>query len=235
MVNYNHSLYLGGQSGAMSELQPEGTSYGAQFMLREYEQIVGAYHDLHVQKNELIKFYLAFVSLPLSIVALVLSLFKYLQPSVQSQNLIEALRTAAVYLSILLVFVGISVLMSMLRIRGEQYLYVKTINAVRMYFRDQYKIEEKYLVLPSTAGEITFAHEELTGRAFWEAMIVSATTSLLLVFLAGEIASRLSCLSNHVWSVCTTTFVFVAAGHVVFVRWWLDAKLKELGLRDRES
>ena len=36
--------------------------YASQFMLQEYTRIIDAYHDLHRQKDALIKFYLAFVS-----------------------------------------------------------------------------------------------------------------------------------------------------------------------------
>jgi hypothetical protein len=140
------------------------------FMLQEHSRIIDAYHDLHVQKNELVKFYLAFVSLPLSIVALFLSLFKYIQPSAQTDSLLGALQIAAVGLAILLVFVGTSVLMIMLRIRGEQYLYVKTINATRRYFKELYGIDEHYIVLSFREHEFTFAQEEQSGRAFWEAM-----------------------------------------------------------------
>ena len=110
--------------------------YGSQFMLQEYTRIIDAYHDLHRQKDALIKFYLAFVSLPVSVVAIFLALSRFFQtiPQVggvapaQTGNVLLALQTAGVFLSILLVFVGVAVLMVMLMIRGEQYLYIKTIN-----------------------------------------------------------------------------------------------------------
>ena len=51
--------------------------FGAKFMLQEHSRIIDAYHDLHVQKNELLKFYLAFVSIPLSVVALFLTLSRF--------------------------------------------------------------------------------------------------------------------------------------------------------------
>ena len=54
-----------------------GGDFGAKFMLQEHSRIIDAYHDLHVQKNELLKFYLAFVSIPLSVVALFLSLSRF--------------------------------------------------------------------------------------------------------------------------------------------------------------
>jgi hypothetical protein len=59
----------GGQSGT--------EDFGDKFMLQEHSRIIDAYHDLHVQKNELLKFYLAFVSIPLSVVALFLSLSRF--------------------------------------------------------------------------------------------------------------------------------------------------------------
>ena len=49
----------------------------------------------------------------------------------QMGSVLEAIQRAGIYLSILLVFVGVSVLMVMLKIREEQYLYVKTIKGTR--------------------------------------------------------------------------------------------------------
>jgi hypothetical protein len=205
-------------------------NYAAQFMLQEYSRMIDAYHDLHVQKNELIKIYLAFASLPLSIVAIFLSLFKYLQSSLQTSALAQALQVAAICLSILLFLVGTSVMMSMLRIRGEQYLYVQTINEARGYFMTEHSLPEKYLVLPTTRERMTFAQKEATGRPFWEAMIVGATNSLLSGFLAGEWAYHVSCLQNHIWSTSILAFFAVAAGHVLFVHWWLNKTLKDRGI-----
>jgi hypothetical protein len=46
----------------------EEEDYASKFMLQEYTRIIDAYHELHRQKDELIKFYLAFLSLPVSVV-----------------------------------------------------------------------------------------------------------------------------------------------------------------------
>ena len=213
--------------------QDEHTSYAAQFMLQEHSRIIDAYHDLHVQKNELVKIYLTFASLPLVIVTIFLSLFKYLQPSLQTQSLTSALRTAAICLSILLVLVGTSVLMSMLRIRAEQYLYIKTINAARSYFHEEHLVPQKYLILPTSANELTFGQAEPTGRAFWEAMIVCAPNSLLVAFLVRESAYHICSLQNHVLVVGIVTFFIAALAHVLFVETWIRKTLTRLGLEVR--
>lgn len=218
--------------------------YGSKFMLQEYTRIIDAYHDLHRQKDSLIKFYLAFVSLPVSVVGIFLALSRFFQGMPQSGNAIppqagsvlEAIQTAGIFLSILLVFVGASVLMVMLRIREEQYLYVKTINGVRKYFKDKFGIDaEAYLVLPSEISRFTFAHEELSGRAFWEAMIVSFTTCMLLGFLAFELSIHVGvhgyCISIN------TLIVFLGSvfGSALFIRGRLRAALEHHGLIDVEA
>jgi hypothetical protein len=150
-------------------------NYASEFMLKEYTCIIDAYHDLHRQKDALIKFYLAFVSLPVSVVAIFLAVSRFFQGVQQSGEVVPSptvgalvgLQTAGVFLAILLVFVGFAVLMVMLMIRGEQYLYIKTINGTRKYFKNEHKIDaERYLVLPSEDNQITFGQQELSGRAF---------------------------------------------------------------------
>ena len=63
--------------------------YGSQFMLQEYTRIIDAYHDLHRQKDALIKFYLAFVSLPVSVVAIFLALSRFFRPSHKLEALLQ--------------------------------------------------------------------------------------------------------------------------------------------------
>jgi hypothetical protein len=215
--------------------QQTGKNYAAEFMLQEYSRIIDAYHELHLQKNELIKVYLAFASLPISIVAIFLALFKYVSQSAHSNSLLEALQIAATCLSILLVFVSIAVIMSMLKIRGEQYLYVKTINGARMYFKEQQGLPEQYLVLPSNLDEITFGQAEPTGRAFWESSIIGVTGSLLLAFLAGELAHRLNCPPTKTWLTAFVAFVLAVGSQGLFVRRRLKKLLDDLVLRDQTT
>jgi hypothetical protein len=208
-------------------------NYAPEFMLQEHSRIIDAYHDLHVQKNELIKIYLAFASLPLVIVTIFLGLFKYLQPSLQTSSLMYALQIIAISLSVLLVLVGTSVLMSMLNIRSEQYLYIKTINAVRNYFQKEYQIPAEFLVLPTSSEEVDFGQEEPTGRPFWETMIVGSTSSLLLGFLAGETVYHISCLGDYALSVGLIAFLLAGVGHIWFVQRWITKTLVTLQIRVR--
>jgi hypothetical protein len=205
----------------------------AEFMLKEYSRIIDAYHDLHIQKNELIKFYLAFVSLPASIVAVFLSLYKNLSPNAQLGGAVGSLQAAGVYLSLLLVLIGISVLAVMLNIRGEQYLYIQTINATRQYFKEVHGIEEKYLVLPSNRDDFYFGPDDCWGRAFWEGMIVAFTTSMFVGFLTFEVVRHYDL--QMPCSLLTVVFVFLlaVATHV----WWIESQLRKkyeaLGLKDK--
>jgi hypothetical protein len=171
----------------------------ARFMLQEYGRIIDAYHNLHVQKNELVKFYLTFVSVPVTVVVIFLSVFKYLQPeTVKTSLLVAALQIAAIFLSILLITVGVSVLMSLFRIRTEQYLYIKTINFARAYCRDRGRIDEKYLVLPCD-NKISFGYRDVKGRPFWEAMIIGCTNSSLIAFLTGVLVYKLWGFGRCIW------------------------------------
>jgi hypothetical protein len=229
----------------MEELMPaEPGDYASKFMLQEYTRIIDAYHDLHRQKDSLIKFYLAFVSLPVSIVGIFLALSSFLQSTSQSGSAIppeagsvlEAIQSAGVFLSILLVFVGASVLMVMLRIREEQYLYVKTINGVRKFFKDKGEINaDAYLVLPSELSGFTFGHAELSGRAFWEAMIVSFTTCMLLGFLASELLMHIGI---HGYCILTSAAIVSLGslfGFVLFIQSQLRAALRHHKLSDVET
>jgi hypothetical protein len=66
-------------------------------MLQEHSRMIDVYQDLHLQKNELLKVYLAFASIPVSIVVIFLSLYKYLDTNPQLKSVLacimhEALR-----------------------------------------------------------------------------------------------------------------------------------------------
>ena len=221
----------------------EHEEYASKFMLQEYTRIIDAYHDLHRQKDSLIKFYLAFVSLPVSVVGIYLALSSFLESSslsgcsvsLQAWSTLKAIQRAGTFLSILLVLVGASVLMVMLRIREEQYLYVKTINAARKYFRDKGKIDATYLVLPSDIKSFTFAHDELWGRAFWEAMIVSITTSMLLGFLGYELLMRAGIYGYCLWVDAVIIFFAALFGSGLFIKRQLRAALRHHDLEDVES
>jgi hypothetical protein len=216
--------------------------YASQFMLQEYTRIIDAYHDLHRQKDALIRLYLTFVSLPVSVIALFLALSRFFQANMQQAagmiptqagSVLDALKSAGLFLSILLGFVGFAVLMVMLKIRGEQYLYVKTINGARRFFKEKHGIDaERYLVLPSNINQLTFGQDELSGRAFWESMIVAFTNSMLFGFLAYELAFRLA--GHRYCAMATAAVVFLASvvGFRSFIRGRLKSSLLFHGLSD---
>jgi len=189
------------------------TDYASKFMLQEHSRMIDVYQDLHVQKNELLKVYLAFVSIPVSIIAIFLSLYRYLNQTSSFQNLFEAFQKAAIYLSFLLIPIGIAVFLILLKIRGEQYLYVQAVNGARKFFQEKCLIDKKYLILPSDPYEFTFAQVELEGRPFWEAMIVGFTTSMILAFLAWQESDgapgQASLMHDHAWPF--TACVFLAS------------------------
>jgi len=110
----------------------------------------------------------------------------------------------------------------MLKIRAEQYLYVQTVNAVRKYFKEKHEIAVDYLVLPTERDQFTFAQDELSGRTFWEGMIVVFTTSMLLAFLSWQLAVRIGW-QNHCCVILAVT-VFIAS--TVFWGWFIRHRLQ---------
>jgi hypothetical protein len=166
------------------------TTDASDFMIQEYSRMIDVYQDLHVQKNELLKVYLTFASLPVSLVAIFLSVYKYLDANPQA-HVLTAFQSATIFLSVLLILVGVAVLMIMLSIRTEQYLYVQAVNAARKYFKETHNIDVQYIVLPFDPKQFTFAQEELQGRPYWEAMIISFTTSMLFGFLSWQLVARI--------------------------------------------
>ena len=123
--------------------------------------------------------------------------------------------------------------MVMLMIRGEQYLYIKTINGARKYFRDKTGIDaEQYLVLPSETNQLTFGQEELSGRAFWEAMIVGFTNCMLLGFLFYELSIHFGRQGYTALVMAAGVFCVSALGFVIFIRSWLKGRLLWHGLSD---
>ncbi|MGD0221537.1 MAG: hypothetical protein ABSF71_04310 [Terriglobia bacterium] len=205
-------------------------SEAAKFMLREYDRIVDAYHNLHDQKNELLKFYLAFTTLPFAIVA-ISSTFIGLA-GVEKQTVLKSLQVASVFLSVLLEMVGISVLMTMLKIRWEQYLYVKTINAARSYFHEVYGIPDKYLVLPHKSGEITFGQNDVHGRVFWEGMIVGSTNSMLLALIAWSWTDHFAWHRECVWLAASVVLCLSLCVHAMVIRIQIKKALRSSGVQD---
>ena len=117
--------------------------------------------------------------------------------------------------------------MVMISIRGEQYLYIKTINGTRM-FKDRHGIDaERYLVLPSEINQLTFGQKELSGRAFWggEAMIVVFTNCMLLGFLFYELSMHFGVHRYCAFGIAAIVFGVSALGFIFFIRNRLGHKL----------
>jgi hypothetical protein len=277
----------------MSEGGSGPGDFGAKFMLQEHSRIIDAYHDLHVQKNELLKFYLAFVSIPLSVVALFLSLSRFVpadnpatsaqpasassqpptaitglnqthnsnqpagkrRPNVtsapastqaiptgtlgtsqihapnQPPSLVGSLQNAATYLSLLLIPIGFAVIKTMLNIRTEQYLYVQTVNAARNFFKTTYHIDKQYLVLPSDPTKIDFGGNEIFGRTFWEAMIVSSPTSLLVGFLVYRLPRFWEMTGRYWWLLPALSALITFIGLSLYVGFMIWKKIHGLEAR----
>jgi hypothetical protein len=159
-------------------------------------------------------------------------MYKYFQPNLPPIGAGLMLQSGAIYLSCLLLLVGWSVLQVMLKIRIEQYLYVKTINGARQYFQEQCAINAKYLVLPRDTKQITFGPGERWGRTYWEAMIVGFTNCMLLAFLAFEGASRFRFVAGYSIAIGVGSFILATYCHGWFVKHQLGTGLQQLAVND---
>ncbi|MGA2876680.1 MAG: hypothetical protein ABSE82_14240 [Nitrososphaerales archaeon] len=152
----------------------------------------------------------------------------------QSQNInqppsvVDSLQDAATYLSFLLIPIGFAVINTMLSIRTEQYLYVQTVNATRNFFKTTCHINEEYLVLPVDPKKIEFGANEAFGRTFWEAMIVSSPTSLLVGFLVFRFLPVLGITGNSGWLLCVFTSLSIFMGLSSFVSLEIIRRLRRL-------
>lgn len=154
------------------------------FMIEEYRQIVKAYADLHTQKSDLLKLYFTIIGIGASAVTLFGQITK---------GELEYLRidtsTAIASLILLLFLLGLAILFSLVGIRTEMILYVRTINKVRGFFVEKNRMNspnpkipiENFLVLPTTDRAPPFFGSYSTSF-FWIFNLIALINSALLGF-----------------------------------------------------
>jgi hypothetical protein len=171
-------------------------------MLEEYRQIAKAYGDLHTQKNDLLKLYIAVIGVGASVITILVEfpengdksfgiaiLGKLLENDYQT--CLPIFTPIIGFLTILLSFIGLMVFMSIIGIRIEMILYVRTINALRGYFVEQDKINQEppvkkllikdFLVLPDYDEKEPLFRPSFFSSFFWiTIMIIVINTALFI-------------------------------------------------------
>jgi uncharacterized HAD superfamily protein len=204
----------------------------ADFMLEEYKQIANAYQDLHTQQNELVKFYLALVAIPASVLAVGAQLLSAFENTASTGSgsasgaistggasnainnpIMGSISTVGVpvvfALLIALCLVGVAVLLALVTTRAEALLYVRTVNSVRRYFveHDPSGRLNRYLSLPHI--DTVPRYKEGPGtRPFWNVATVAVLNGAVQFVTLWFLAQLLGVVATY-GVVCTSVLCFV--------------------------
>lgn len=125
-----------------------------EFMLAEYQQIVAAFFDLCRQKDQMFRFYLIVIALPIPILTAFIGLG--IRPAYGAKNMTEILAEMQPFINILkwmyiiIALAGFVMALIIIELRLEALGYARTVNLIRKFFVDRNKNIEQYLALPTT-------------------------------------------------------------------------------------
>lgn len=164
------------------------------FMLEEYKQMVKIYTDLLEQNNKMLTFYATIIGIGGSAITV---LFKLGEEGLDISQF--PLSTGIGLLAVLLSLVGSIIFFSLLGLRMEMILYIRTINAVRGYFVEKNKKESKnktekdeeepnnkplqikeFLVLPSYDKDTPPFRDSWVSWFFWTILLIAFINSAIL-------------------------------------------------------
>lgn len=157
----------------------------AEFMLEEYKQIAAAFFDLLKQRSDMFRFYLALITIPISLIAAIMQIEK-------SSIYLFDLPDLVILVLFAIAIAGLITTAIVVDIRFESILYAKTINLTRRYFRDKGGESElgKYLLLPDGDDLPRFYEQpwEITkGRWRWELGVGATFLEILLMGLLDSV------------------------------------------------
>lgn len=152
------------------------------FMLEEYKQMIKIYGHLNAQKNDLFRFYITIIGIGVSVIT-IMSRYINFEIVVSGFNLMKAISLLMFLLSV----IGLIIFLSIIGLRMEMILYIRTINAVRGYFVEKDKnnknnklLIKNFLVLPDYDQCIPPFHETWATNFFWIVFLVAFIDSALL-------------------------------------------------------
>lgn len=179
------------------------------FILEEYRQIAKVYGDLLTQKNDLLKFYIAVIGTGGSLLAV---LFKFTENDqgispIKSLS-IESLVVIGLF-AVLISLIGLIIFLSIVGLRIEMVLYIRTINVLRGYFAEKDKDLTKFLVLPTYDKKTPPFRGSLLTSFCWVAVLISLINSALLLSGSYMLTVGIQKLGHEVGAVEVTPAVFL--------------------------
>lgn len=191
------------------------------FMLEEYKQMIKIYTDLLGQNSKMLTFYAAIIGVGASVITALFKLSEEIS-SISPVFLLESIGLLAILLSL----VGSIIFFSLLGLRIEMILYIRTINAVRGYFveEDKNKLNnkaaerdndeqnnealqiEKFLVLPYYDEETPPFRDSWMSWFFWTLLLIAFINSAMLaagiyLLFSGEGETRII-IALHLLLIC---------------------------------
>lgn len=139
-------------------------------MLEEYRQIMRAYNNSHERRYSLLKLYLTLITLPSSLVALLVNF----APIV---NLSISLFDATIFFFIVSFAAGFLIFNSLISIRITQVEYAKAINAIRLYFLKKNIEIKEFIVLSTSPNKPQYY---VIGSHFYDCMLIAVLESILI-------------------------------------------------------
>jgi hypothetical protein len=195
----------GNNTGDKGDTNKESTD----FMLEEYRQIAKVYGDTLTQKNDLLKFYIAVIGTGGSLLAV---LFKVTENDPEI-SLIELLSVESFVviglLAVLISLIGLIIFLSIVGLRIEMVLYIRTINVLRGYFAEKDKNITKFLVLPTYDKKTPPFRGSLVTSFCWVAVLISLINSALLLSGSYMLTVGIQKLGHEVGAVKIAPAIFL--------------------------
>lgn len=178
------------------------------YMLEEYRQIMTAYNSSHERRYSLLKLYLTLVTLPSSLVTL---LINFAPSVIVSVSLFDA----ALFFFTVSFAAGFLIFNSLISIRITQVEYAKAVNAIRSYFLNKGILEMKdFIVLPV---DPTTPKYYVIGSHFYDCMLIGVLDSILISVI-GYLKS------NADLRITIGSFALSLFSHWAFYRYRLHSK-----------
>jgi hypothetical protein len=142
------------------------------FMITEYDRISTEYLGLQVQVNDWFKAYLTIVGFPLTVLAAALKL-----GTADITASINFLPDVVAAVLILVSLLGFFVTISIIAMRMEMILYVRTINIIRRFFGEKDKKLVLFFILPTSDKLPPFY--EPWGPVFWQITLMGLLDGII--------------------------------------------------------
>ena len=142
------------------------------FMITEYDRISAEYLGLQGQVNDWFKAFLTIVGFPLTVLAATLKL-----GSADISASLNFLPDIVAAVLILVSLLGFFVTVTIIAMRMEMILYMRTINIIRRYFGDKDNDLVKFIILPTSDKLPIFF--EAWGPVFWQIILMGLVDGIV--------------------------------------------------------